>query len=94
MKIEMSTTDEKIIEVTVTSAHVAEMRADGVPENEIPPAGTVKRFRPAQHILRDKVAILLDADIVNHFKKKAESEDSEFYQKQINQTLRRAIETE
>jgi len=84
-------TNEKIIEVEVTSAHIAEMRADGVPESEIPELGTIKRYRPARHRMHDKVAILLDRDIVDHFKRKAGSDDGEFYQRQINQTLRQAI---
>jgi len=89
----MSTISEKIIEVKITAADIAEMRASGVAEAELPNPG-IKRYRPARHILRDKVAILLDVDIVDHFKKKAVSGDSELYQKQINQTLRRAIERE
>lgn len=84
--------DERIIEITVTSADIAEMRAEGIPESEIPALGTVKRFRPARHRMSDKVAILLDRDIVDHFKKKAESDDGDFYQKQINNTLRQVIE--
>ena len=84
---------ERIIEVEVTAADIAEMRADGVPEGEIPALGTIERFRPARHLMKDKVAILLDRDIVDHFRKGAETGDSEFYQRQINQTLRRAIES-
>ena len=90
----MSTTIEKIIEIEVTAADITQMRAEGVPEDEIPSLGTIERYRPARHILKDKVAVLLDVDIVNHFKKNSDASDSEFYQKQINQTLRRAIETE
>ncbi len=86
-------TNEKIIEVTVTTEDIEEMRADGISEAELPEIG-VKRFRPARHILKDKVAILLDVDIVEHFKKRAESDDTEFYQTRINQTLRRMIENE
>ena len=92
IEIEMITTSERIIEIEVTAADIAQMRADGVPEDEIPPLGTIERYRPARHILKDKVAVLLDVDIVDHFKKNADSTDSEFYQKQINQALRQAIE--
>jgi len=90
----MSTTNERIIEVEITAADIRKMRADGVPEVEIPQVGTIERFRPARHILKDKVAILLDTDIVEHFKKRAESASPAFYQAQINETLRRAIENE
>lgn len=83
---------ERIVEVEVTAADIAEMRADGIPESEIPALGTIERFRPARHRMTDKVAILLDRDIVDHFRKDAETGDAEFYQKQINQTLRQAIE--
>ena len=47
---------------------------------------TNRRYRPARHVLRDKVAILLDIDIVEHFK--ANSDSDEFYQTQINKALR------
>ena len=85
--------DEKLIEVEVTVDDIREMRAAGISESELPELG-IKRYRRASHILKDKVAILLDVDIVEHFKKKAESDSKEFYQKQINQILRRAIESE
>lgn len=94
MQTEMTTISKRIIEVEVTAADIAQMRADGVSESEIPAVGTIERFRPARHVMKDKVAILLDTDIVDHFKKKAESSDGEFYQNQINQTLRQAIERE
>lgn len=87
----MSTTNERLIEVEVTAEDILKMRADGVPESELPRLG-VKRYRPARHIVNDKVAILLDADIVEHFKN--ESADAEFYQARINKTLRRIIESE
>ena len=89
----MSTTSDRIIEIEVTAEDVAQMRSDGVPENELPAVGP-KRYRAARHIMRDKVAILLDTDIVEHFKRKAASDDAEFYQTDINQTLRHAIESQ
>ena len=93
IKTEMSAISERIIEVEVTTEDIEKMRADGVSEADLPEAG-IKHFRPARHILKDKVAILLDIDIVQHFKERVKSDDTEFYQKQINQTLRRAIEHE
>lgn len=88
----MSTTTERIIEIEVTAADISQMRADGVPEHEIPALGTIERYRRSQHILKDKVAVLVDVDIVDHFKKISVGADSLFYQKKINQTLRQAIE--
>lgn len=86
-------TNEKIIEVEVTAEDLSQMRADGIAETDLPEIG-VKKYRPARHILKDKVAILLDADIVEHFKKRTESQSSENYQMNINRTLRRLIENE
>lgn len=88
----MNTTPERIIEIEVTAADIIQMRADGVPEGEIPLPGTMERFQPARHIIKDKVAILLDSDIVEHFKKKADGDDAKFYQSEINETLRSLIE--
>lgn len=86
----MNTTADKIIEVEVTEDDLRQMRAEGVPESELPPLG-VRKFRPAQHLIRDKVAILLDADIVEHFKNESDADEREFYQHRINETLRKAI---
>ncbi len=57
-------TDEKIIEVEVTADDLEKMRAEGVSEEDLPAIG-IKRYRPARHIVKnkDKVMILLDADI-------------------------------
>ena len=65
-----------------------------------------KRFKPIDRSKRpnfaiskslkeakNRITIYLDADIVEHFKKIAETGDKEFYQMQINQTLRRFIES-
>ena len=90
----MSMTSNRIIEVEVIESDIAQMRADGVPEDEIPLPGTIERFRPARHIMKDKVAVLLDVDIVDHFKKRAGSDDPTFYQTRINQSLRSLIVSE
>jgi uncharacterized protein (DUF4415 family) len=87
----MNTTNQRIIEVEVTVDDLEKMRADGIAEADLPPLG-IKRYRPARHIPKDKVAVLLDADIVEHFKKTTENDDTKFYQTQINQTLRKFIE--
>jgi|GEM_PF-6172261 hypothetical protein len=51
----MNMPSEQILEIEVTAAHVAEMRTNGVPEDEIPTVGTIKRYRPARHITSYKV---------------------------------------
>jgi uncharacterized protein (DUF4415 family) len=82
-------TDEKIIEVEVTPEDLAEMRARGIAEEDLPPLG-VKRYRPARHIVKDKVMVLLDSDLVEHFKKR----DEVSFQTQINAKLRQIVESE
>jgi uncharacterized protein (DUF4415 family) len=86
-------TNERIIEVEVTAEDLEKMRAEGVSESDLPAIG-IKRYRQARHILRDKVVVLLDADIVDHFKKSVNNDDEEVYQSQINRELRRLIERE
>jgi len=39
-----------------------------------------------------KITIVLDDDLVNYFKAAAQQPDTQFYQTQINQTLRQAIQ--
>ncbi len=39
-----------------------------------------------------KMTIVLDEDLVNYFKAEAQQADTQFYQTQINQTLRQAIQ--
>ena len=91
IRIEMNKTDEELIEIEVTAGDIKTMRERGVDESDLPAPG-IKRYRPARHVLRDKVAILLDIDIVEHFK--ANSDSDEFYQTQINKALRQVIESE
>lgn len=87
----MNRTNERIIEVEVTSEDIETMRSQGVDEADLPNPG-LKRYRPARHVIRDKVAILLDADIVEHFKGKSDSDES--YRNQINNALRHIVESE
>ena len=44
--------DERIIEITVTSADIAEMRAEGIPESEIPALGSVTLRADTRCIVR------------------------------------------
>lgn len=93
-RTELSLTDEKIIEVEVTAEDLDKMRAEGIAEEDLSAIGEKKCYRPAQHIIKNKVMILLDADIVEHFKKRAEAEHLSFYQTQINRELRQIMERE
>jgi len=83
--------NNRIIEVEVTEEDLQKMRADGIVEADLPPLG-IKKYRSARHISKDKIVVLLDADIVEHFKKTSENDDAKFYQTRINQTLRKFIE--
>lgn len=88
-------TAERIIEVEVTKEHIEKLRADGVPENELPEPG-IKRYRPARHVLKDKakITLLLDAEILEHFEKRAEKENAAACPTQINDALRSVMERE
>ncbi len=88
-------TDERIIEVEVTQEDLEKLRADGVPENDLPEPG-IKRYRPARHILKDKakITLLLDAEILEHFERRAASEDAAPCPIQINNALRAVMERE
>lgn len=55
LKNETSSTDERIIEVRVTTEDLEKMKADGISENDLPQPG-IKRYRPARHILKEKLA--------------------------------------
>ena len=56
-------TDERKIEVEVTAEDLDKMRTEGTAEEDLP-AISIKRYRPAQHLVKnkDKVMVLLDAE--------------------------------
>lgn len=81
-------TDEKIIEIEVTDEDIEEMRSKGISEDELPNVGDIKRYRPARHIIKTKTPVLLDTNIVNHYKEK----NSETYQTEINNELANIIQ--
>ena len=91
----MSMINEKIIEVKVTADDLELMRAEGIPEDELPEIG-VKRYRPARHIIKnkDKITLLIDSDVLEHFQKRSEKGDAEPCQTQINKELRRIMESD
>ncbi len=94
-KIEMNMTDEKIIEVEVTAEDLEKMKAAGISERDLPEIG-VRHYRPARHIVKDKdkITLLIDTEVSEHFEKRAEKENAAPCQVQINEGLRRIMERE
>jgi uncharacterized protein (DUF4415 family) len=95
MKQTAMNTTGKIMEVETTETEIEELRRAGVPENEIPEAGTKRRYIRAQHIAprrehRIKIEIYLDADVLDYLR--ARSDES--YEKQINGELRKLMNSE
>lgn len=87
---------ERVLEVN--EEQVAEMRAKGIDEDAIlkPGKHTFKRVSPDKVFNRKesklRVNICLDAEIVQHFRKRADSPHSAPYQTQINNELRAIME--
>ena len=88
-------TNEKIIEVEVTTDDLEKMKAEGISEKDLPEPG-IKRYRPARHIVKDKdkITLLIDSEVLEHFEKRAEKENAASCQVQINEELRRIMERE
>lgn len=82
----------------MTEEKVAEMRAKGIDEDAIlkPGKHIFKRVSPDKVFNRKesklRVNICLDAEIVQHFRQRAESPHSAPYQTQINSELRAIME--
>lgn len=88
---------EKVWELEYTEKDIEELRAKGIPEDELPRIG-IHKFRRARHIKPDakrkeKISINLDGDVLEYFRRNAEA-SSVPYQTRINQILRRAMESE
>ncbi len=92
-KIEMSMISERIIEVEITEKDLEKMKAEGVSEKDLPETG-VKRYRPARHIIKDKdkITLVIDSDILEHFQKRSEEKNAAPCQTQINNELRQIME--
>lgn len=73
---------------------VEKMRAEGVEEKDLPAVGSLKRYRPARHIQTDKnkITLLIDAEVLEHFEKRARRKNAAPSQVQINDELRRIME--
>ncbi len=88
------TPEERILEVT--QEQYDEAMAKGWTEDDIlPPGKHVFRRRTRKINPREakiKMTMFIDGDILQHFKKRAESPNAAPYQTQINQELRAAME--
>lgn len=88
----------KEVILEVTEEQYAEMKAKGIDEDAIlkPGKHIFKRVSPEKVINRKdakmRINICLDAEIVHHFRKRAESPHSAPYQTQINNELRAIME--
>ena len=89
----MNTTGKRIIEVEVTAEDLEIMKAEGAAEKDLPEIG-VKQYRPARHIQtdKDKITLLIDTEVLEHFEKRAERKNAAPFQIQINDELRRIME--
>ena len=88
----------KKIEVEYTDKDIREMQKAGAAEDEMPVAGTHKfgrsRFVTARKAQKIRISILIDADILDFFKERADQPDAAAYQTQINNELRAVMEAE
>jgi len=96
MKPETDSTSE-VFEFETTPRDQEKMRSEGVPEDEIPPVG-VRRYRRSRFAVKPreskvKISLYLDGDVLEYFRKRAESPHAAPYQTQINNELRRVMET-
>lgn len=87
-----------MFEVAATAEDQEKMRSEGVSENEIPPVG-VRRYRRSRFHLKPrdakvKISLYIDGDILEYFRKRAESIDAAPYQTQINNELRKIMEND
>ena len=87
-----------IFEAATTAEDQEKLRSEGVSEDEIPPVG-VRRYRRSRfHVKpRDakvKVSLYIDGDILEYFRKRAEPPHAAPYQTQINNELRKIMETD
>ena len=85
---------EYILETT--QEQYDEMKARGIDEEAIPSVGKHIFRRRSRKIepreAKIKMTMFIDGDILQHFKKRAESPNAAPYQTQINQELRTAME--
>lgn len=92
----MNTTDKELT-YTVAAEEYKEDLANGLTNDEMLNPGKYKvrrsRFISKKKSAKAKISLYLDDDILEYFKKRAEPPDAAPYQTQINNELRRAMET-
>lgn len=90
--------ENKEVILEVTEEQYAEMKAKGIDEEAIlkPGKHVFKRVSPDKVINRKdakmRINICLDAEIVHHFRKRAENPNAAPYQTQINNELRAVMQ--
>lgn len=93
---------DKQITYTVTEEEYQEELAQGLSDDEVLRPGTYKvirnRFRPKPGATdlkncKVKVSMYIDADILEHFKNRADQPNAAPYQTQINSELRKIMES-
>ena len=97
MKPETDSAD-KIMEFETTPADQEKMRSEGVSEDEIPPVG-IRRYARSRFVVKPrdakvKISLYIDGDILEYFRRRAESPDAAPYQTQINNELRKIMEAD
>lgn len=85
----------KIMEYEVTADDVRELQEEGVPEEEIPAVGTIRRYIRARHIAprrehQIKQSFYLDGDILDFLQERSDAA----LETQINSELRKIMESE
>ena len=98
MNNQETNTNSETIDIEYTARDIKEMRDDGIPDDELPNAG-VHQFRRSKFVTRRseqkiKVAIYLDADILDFLRSRENETDLDSYQKQINDELRNLMNRE
>ncbi len=82
------------IKFETTPEDQEKMRAEGVPDDEIPPVGVRQYRRSRFHIspreAKVKISLYIDGDILEYFRHRAAAP----YQTQINNELRRVMEND
>ena len=93
----MSTTDKEL-NYTVTEEEYQKGLAKGWTDDDMLKPGTYKvrrsRFVSKKKDSKMKISLYLDSDILDYFRKRAESPDAAPYQTQINNELRRVMEND
>jgi hypothetical protein len=86
---------ENFFEYQVTEQDVEELRAEGVPEEDIPAVGTIRKYVRARHYAprrehEIKISIYLNGEILDFLRQRSD----ETLEKQINAELRKVMENE